>query len=67
MSSKLLQAQIRHEHLVVRTLLVSWLSWTSLPGESMGISQVLLVRLSCGVSHLFRMDASQMFVAYISF
>lgn len=33
----------------------------------MGISQVLLMRLSGEVSHLFRRDASQMFLAYISF
>lgn len=34
MCSKLLQPQIHHKHLVVRTLLVSWLCWTNLPGES---------------------------------
>lgn len=35
MCSKLLQAQIHHKHPVVRTLLVSWLYWTDLPGESL--------------------------------
>lgn len=32
--SKLLQAQTHHEHLLVWMLLVSWLCWTSHPGES---------------------------------